>query len=172
MKNKLPNKKTTVSNPALKKSGKEWSIKKEGQELVSIKVEPQNSYFFHEKNQDQNILKEPEVLTYSAVEPLLGFLEYNQKEAAVFLEVDPGTISRWKKGKNEIGKLRTKNMLDVDEIIAKGIRIFGSEENFKTWLSTINNALGDSKPIELLKDPYGVAQVEEAIDSLSWGNYM
>lgn len=159
---------TSVTDKTVKK----WGIKRSGKSIGEIKVKHQNSYFFPEESQDKNILKEPEVLTYSAVQPLLEFLAYNQKETAVFLEVDPGTISRWKKGKNEIGKLRTKNMKDVDEIVAKGIRIFGNEKNFKTWLNTTNDALGDIKPVELIKDPYGVAQVEEAIEALSWGTYL
>lgn len=60
----------------------------------------------------------------------------------------------------------------VDEIIAKGVRIFGNEVLLKEWLDSTNDALGGSKPVDLLMDPYGVIQVEEAIDALSWGNYL
>lgn len=63
-------------------------------------------------------------------------------------------------------------MNDIDHIITKGIRIFGSEEKFKEWLHTTNQALGDKKPIELLKDPYGIEVVDNAIEAMSWGNIM
>jgi putative toxin-antitoxin system antitoxin component (TIGR02293 family) len=154
-----------------KNASPKWKIKEEGKGAKEIEVGEERSYFFEEDDLSQNMVKEPEALSYSQVEPMLRFFGYNQKEAASFLEVDPATISRWKKTKNEIGKLRTKNMFEIDEIVAKGIRIFGSEENFKTWLSTKNHALGDNKPVELLKNPYGVEQVSEAINALSWGNF-
>lgn len=63
-------------------------------------------------------------------------------------------------------------MNDINHIITKGIRIFGSEENFKEWLNTTNYVLGDRKPIDLLKDPHGIDLVDNAIEALSWGNVM
>ncbi|MDT0644198.1 antitoxin Xre/MbcA/ParS toxin-binding domain-containing protein [Zunongwangia sp. F363] len=146
---------------------REWSISREsGGEAVTFRPGSESNHFFEV---DDKVERE---LSYIEVQPLLGFLGYNQKEAATFLEVDPGTISRWKRSKNRIGQLRSKNLKDVDHIIAKGIRIFGSEENFREWLNTSNTALGDIAPVELLKSPYGVEQVEEAVDALSWGNYL
>lgn len=171
MKEKGSRKKSPKKTP--QEAGQEWHIKKQGKPVAKVKVEEQNSFFYPPSYwESEGVVREPEVLNYSEVEPMLDFLGYNQKEAATFLEVDPGTISRWKKNKNEIGRLRTKNLMDVDEIIAKGIRIFGNEDRFKEWLDTTNNALGNVKPLALLKDPYGVTQVEEAIDALSWGAYV
>lgn len=152
---------------------KKWNIQEKGKQKKELKADSLNSYFYPELSKVQvSEVREPESLNYSEVEPMLDFLGYNQKEAAIFLEVDPGTISRWKRNKNEIGKLRTKNLMTVDEIIAKGIRLFGNEQLFKEWLHASNDALGDVKPVELLKDPYGVTKVEEAVDALSWGNYL
>lgn len=154
-------------------ASKKWNIQGKSKQKKELQSEPLNSYFYPDlSNVQASVVREPESLNYSQVEPMLDFLGYNQKEAAIFLEVDPGTISRWKRNKIEIGKLRTKNLMNVDEIIAKGIRIFGNEQLFKEWLHASNDALGDVKPVELLKDPYGVTQVEEAVDALSWGNYL
>jgi len=33
-----------------------------------------------------------------------------------------------------------------------------------------NEALGQQKPIDLFKNPYQIAQVDQALESLSWGN--
>lgn len=144
----------------------EWSIRKDSGNAVVTFPGNLNTHFIQTED------KAGRELFYREVEPVLDFLGYNQKEAATFLEVDPGTISRWKRSKTRIGQLRSKNLLDVDHIIAKGIRIFGSEESFREWLDTANHALGDVAPVELLKNPYGVEEVEEAVDALSWGNYL
>lgn len=156
-------------------SGKkrQWVLEEKGKAAVTFVAESHSTHFYSHRSFDEATLaKEPEALNYAEVEPMLDFLGYNQKEAASFLEVDPGTITRWKRSKTEIGKLRTLNLMNVDQIIGKGIRIFGSEVLFKEWLHTSNDALGDVKPVDLLKDPFGVSLVEEAIDALSWGSFV
>ena len=111
---------------------------------------------------------------YKEVNPILEFLGYNQAESSELLETNPSTISRWKNAKKQvdIGKLRSKVFLELDEIIAKGIQIFGSEELFQEWLNTTNYALGDVKPVDMLKDVYSMELVEEALDALTWGDYL
>lgn len=111
-------------------------------------------------------------LYYKQVEPILQFLDYSQQETAVVFEVNASTLSRWKKEDKSIGRLRSKTMYDIDSVIAKGIRIFGSEDRLKEWLNTTNYALGDKKPVDMLKDPYGVALVNNALEAISWGNVM
>ena len=111
-------------------------------------------------------------LDYFDVLPMIDFLGYNQQDLSVFLEVNTSTISRWKSKNSPLGSLRTKNILAVDQVIAKGVRIFGSRDNFKEWLYAINDALGDVRPIDLLKNPFGVEVVDNALEALSWGTYL
>lgn len=108
------------------------------------------------------------------VHPLLNYLGYTQVDSSELLETDPSTISRWKNSKKsaDIGKLRSKVLLNLDETMAKGIRIFGNEELFQDWLNTSNYALGDVKPVDLLKDVYSMEFVDEALDAMSWGDYL
>lgn len=151
---------------------RDWVIKDEMGHSLVIQAEHSNVYFFKEETSAYKVRMKNGDFKYDEVEPLMEFLDFNQKESAEFLEVDPGTISRWKKNPKYIGRLRSKNLLDIDEIIAKGVRIFGSEDAFKEWLNTTNYALGDVVPIELLKDPFGVSLVDEAIEALSWGSFV
>lgn len=71
--------------------------------------------------------------------------------------------NRCTKGKEYIGYRRNH---------CEGVRIFGGEKEFRNWLDSANYALGDAKPVEMLKDPYGVEQVDSALESISWGNYI
>ena len=59
-----------------------------------------------------------------------------------------------------------------DHITEKGIRIFGSEENFNEWLHAPNYALGDKKPIELLNDAHAAQLVKNALEAMEWGNVL
>jgi putative toxin-antitoxin system antitoxin component (TIGR02293 family) len=147
-------------------------IKRSGKIVSKIVVHGPHTYFLERGPFNRMDPLKKSDLTYTQIIPIIDFLDYKQKDIAQFLDVNESTISRWKSKDAEIGSLRTKTIIDIDEIIAKGVRIFGSEESFKDWLNTSNYALGDQKPIELLKNPYGVEMVEEAIDALSWGAYI
>lgn len=110
---------------------------------------------------------------YNQISPLLNFLGYSQSDSSELLETNASTLSRWKNSDKpvDIGKLRSKIILDIDEIISKGVRVFGSEQLFQEWLNTSNHSLGDIKPVDLLKDVYSIELVDDAIDALSWGSY-
>lgn len=114
------------------------------------------------------------VLSFYEAKPIFNFLGYSQKEVAEALDLNASTLSRLNKhDKNELlGKLQSKFVSDIDEVIAKGVKFFGSEDNFKNWLNTPNYSLGDIKPVELLKNPYEIEIVENAIEAMSWGNLM
>lgn len=127
------------------------------------------SYYLPSTNETMRT-GEPELdLEYSAIMPMIDFIGYSQAELAEALELDPSTLSRWKKENKNIGKIRTKAMRDIDQIIAKGVRIFGNESNLKIWLDSPNHALGDQKPFDLLKSPYGIDLVDDALEAMSWG---
>lgn len=114
------------------------------------------------------------VLSINEAYLVFNYLEFSHKEVAEVLEVNPSTLFRWKKNVKEVflGELQAKAVLYIDEIIAKGVKLFDSEENFQVWLNEPNYALGGKKPIELLKDHFEVEKVNNAIEEMSWGNLM
>ncbi len=144
-------------------------IMSEGRTLSVIPFDNDSAYFLRKKGPDRS--KVP-ALSFQDIEPIIEFFEYKQQDLAQFLDVNPSTVSRWRSNDSDIGSLRSKNIFEVDRIVSKGVRIFGSEKNFKEWLGTVNYALGDVRPVDLLKDPYGVDMVDGALEALSWGNYI
>jgi putative toxin-antitoxin system antitoxin component (TIGR02293 family) len=114
-------------------------------------------------------VEEP-ALQYGHASQVFHFLGFNQGDMADILEVDPSTLSRWKKRDMPVGKLRSRILIDMDHIIAKGVRIFGSEEAFQRWVQTPNYALGDQTPLEILKSTDGISLLENTLEALSWGN--
>lgn len=118
--------------------------------------------------------EENPTFSYSEILPLLKYLGYTQEESSELLETNSSTISRWKNSDKpvDIGKLRSKVVLDIDEIVSKGVRIFGNEQLFQEWLNTSNYILGDVRPVELLKNVYSLELVEDTLDALSWGSYL
>lgn len=165
-----------------------------GEKFETISIDQPYTHFIHRRYRDYvegmvaAKLKEPaemedmphisatvdETLSLKAVTPMFDYLGYNQKEIAEVLDVNASTLSRWKNNQKEepLGKLQSKVVLEIDEVIAKGVKFFGSEEKLKNWLNNSNYALGDVKPLELLKYPFGVEIVDNAIEGMSWGNFV
>ena len=55
------------------------------------------------------------------------------------------------------------------EVTKVGLDVFGDMEKLKLWLNTPNYALGQLKPIELLKDSYGKEMVISELTRISYG---
>ncbi len=112
------------------------------------------------------------VLDFQETGEFFDFLDFTTHDIAEVMEIDPSTLFRWKKEDRKLSKALTKNLLEMDQIIAKGIRIFGSADLLSQWLQTPNLALNGQKPATLLKNPYQIAVVDQALEAISWGNIL
>ncbi|MEB2783348.1 antitoxin Xre/MbcA/ParS toxin-binding domain-containing protein [Algoriphagus persicinus] len=151
-----------------------WKISFGEAGTESIHTGNDSYYFFHETF---SMVSEPmetyEVaVSFHDTGELFDFLDFTQQDVSEMLEVDPSTLSRWRKEDKKLTKVLTKNILEMDQVIAKGIRIFGTEALLSQWLHTENTSLGDQKPSVLMKSPYGVDRVDEAMEAMTWGSIL
>ncbi|GMQ28097.1 hypothetical protein Aconfl_07400 [Algoriphagus confluentis] len=112
------------------------------------------------------------VLDFHETGRFFDFLDFTTHDIAEVMEIDPSTLFRWKKEDRKLSRALTKNLLEIDQIIAKGVRIYGTEELFSQWLQTPNAGLGNQKPAYLLKNPYQITLVDQALEAISWGNIL
>jgi putative toxin-antitoxin system antitoxin component (TIGR02293 family) len=56
-------------------------------------------------------------------------------------------------------------------IIAQATRVFGSKDEAELWLERPAPALGDEKPIELLRTPPGIQLVKQYLTRIEYGVY-
>ncbi|EKF55974.1 hypothetical protein I215_03485 [Galbibacter marinus] len=110
-------------------------------------------------------------LDFSEIDKMMVYLGYNQSEVADLLDIDNSTVTRWKKKDSKLDRYRSEYIYKIDNLLSIGKRIFGNLEDLKHWLSTDNVALGNQKPITLIKNNR-VDSVVKALHSLSWGNYL
>jgi hypothetical protein len=76
----------------------------------------------------------------------------------------------------DVVKTRGRKRLEAkkwrfDQFIAKGIRVFGSEEAFDVWLGTPCLALGGKMPISMLDSSAGLDTVEGVVVEIERGVY-
>lgn len=141
-------------------------------EVIETGIRP-----YHFFQDSPSIVNEPRapyglVLDFHETGQFFDYLDFTTNDIAEVMEVDPSTLFRWKKEDRKLSKSLTKNLLEMDQIIAKGIRIFGTEELLFQWLHTPNISLGNQKPAHLLKNPYQITLVDQALEAISWGNIL
>jgi putative toxin-antitoxin system antitoxin component (TIGR02293 family) len=132
-------------------------------------------YFIPSLRKADNLIKVNELveagILSKEVEPIIEYLDLKVPEIARAAAVSPSTVSRWKSD-SPIGIPGSNQFFRIDEVIRKGVELFGGLDEFKGWLSTPNLALGNSIPAKLITSLIGVEMVDEALDALHYGNVM
>lgn len=105
------------------------------------------------------------------IETIVRYLNFKVPEIAKAAAVSPSTVSRWEP-ETSIGLPGSSQFFKIDEVIRKGVNLFGGEEEFKNWLNSPNIALGNVVPAKLITSFIGVELVDEALDALHYGNVM
>ena len=153
-----------------------WKIKFPRSTPQEVRTSDSSYYFFR---QSPSLAEEPARASYGGAAldfhetgAFFDYLDFTTHDIAEVMEVDPSTLFRWKKEDRKLSKALTKNLLEMDQIIAKGVRIFGSEALLSDWLHAPNAALNHQKPADLLKNPYQIARVDHALEAISWGNIL
>ena len=155
---------------------KAWKINLPDGGAIQIKAGVKPYHFFSQQQLEaSDTARAPYgdvALDFQDTSSFFDFLDFTTHDIAEVMEIDPSTLFRWKKEDRKLSKALTKNLLDMDQIIAKGIRIFGTEELLSQWLQTPNSSLNGQKPATLLKNPYQISLVDQALEAISWGSIL
>lgn len=63
----------------------------------------------------------------------------------------------------------SEQILQIAEVYARGQQVFNSTEDFQTWMSSPNVALGKRIPLELLSSRFGAQMVLDEIGRIEYG---
>lgn len=132
-------------------------------------------YFISSLRKAENLVQVNELVETGIpsreVEPIIKYLDLKVPEIARAAAVSPSTVSRWN-ADSSIGVPGSNQFFRIDEVIRKGVDLFGGLNEFKEWLHNPNMALGNNAPAKLITSHIGVEMVDEALDALHYGNVM
>lgn len=141
----------------------------------SYAIRPGFGYFIPSLRKAGNLVRVNEVVEAGMrsreVEPIIKYLDLKVPDIARAASVSPSTVSRWK-ADSSIGLPGSNQFFRMDEVIRKGVEVFGGLEEFKGWLQAPNLAMGNTIPSSLITSQIGVELVDEALDALHYGNVM
>ncbi|MBL7903723.1 MAG: DUF2384 domain-containing protein [Bacteroidales bacterium] len=85
---------------------------------------------------------------------------FTDEEWADFLSISVKSLQRYKAARDyQFRSSHSEKIFEIAEVTELGRSVFESNEKFMLWLSTPSFALGNLKPMDLIRDSYGKEMV-------------
>ena len=109
-------------------------------------------------------------IPYSLFDLIQGYTPFTENDWATFLDISTKSLQRYRASSSfHFKPIHSEKIIEMAEVTKVGLDVFGDMEKLKLWLNTPNYALGQLKPIELLKDSYGKEMVISELTRISYG---
>jgi len=108
-------------------------------------------------------------IPYSLFDIIQDYTPFSELDWANFLDISTKTLHRNKLSSKHFKPNQSEKIIEMSEVTTVGIDVFGDIEKFRLWLDTPNFALGNLKPMELLKDSYGKELVISELTRVNYG---
>lgn len=109
-------------------------------------------------------------LPKSVVNTLSNLLGISMEKMSALLHVSHRTIQR----KSDIELLNvysTEQILEIAEVISRGIEVLGTLEAFTSWLHSEIRVLNYQKPINFLDTSFGTNLIKDTLGRIEFGVY-
>jgi putative toxin-antitoxin system antitoxin component (TIGR02293 family) len=107
-------------------------------------------------------------VTKSALLNLAKVLSFPIDQIAELLPISERTIQRYTRGQH-FNRAVSEQILQIAEVVAKGVEVFEDRDRFLTWMQQPNVALGNKTPRSLLSSRFGTQMVLDELGRIEHG---
>jgi putative toxin-antitoxin system antitoxin component (TIGR02293 family) len=107
-------------------------------------------------------------VTKDALIHLSDYLSFTTHQIAELLPVTARTIQKYSLDK-PFNRVVSEQILQLAEVAAKGVEVFGDKEKFRAWMNHPNKALADKTPASLLNSRFGIEMVMDELGRIEYG---
>lgn len=112
-------------------------------------------------------------IPYSFFRLIQLYVPFSENEWAGFLDISTKSLQRYKTAGNfNFKPIHSEKIIEMAEVTRVGLEVFGDVDKLKRWLDTPNFALGNLKPVELVRDSYGKDMVVSELIRISHGIFI
>lgn len=98
---------------------------------------------------------------------------FSDQEWSDFLDISLKSLQRYKKESDYVFRsIHSEKIIELMEVTVVGLEVFDSSEDFAAWLNASSHALGNRRPIELLRDSYGKELVLSELQRIYQGVFV
>jgi putative toxin-antitoxin system antitoxin component (TIGR02293 family) len=99
---------------------------------------------------------------------LMRYLRFSLNQMADLLPISERTIQRYSGGKH-FNRPISEQILQITEVVAKGVKVFEDKDDFLAWMEQSNVALGGKTPLSLLRSRFGTQMVLDELGRIEHG---
>lgn len=110
-----------------------------------------------------------EGIPYTLFTLIQNLAPFSDNDWATFLDMSTKSLQRYRQSAKNFKPIHSEKIIELAEVTNLGLEVFSNMEKFRLWLQTPNFALGNLKPIELLKDSYGKEMVVGELTRINHG---
>jgi putative toxin-antitoxin system antitoxin component (TIGR02293 family) len=107
-------------------------------------------------------------VTKGALLNLARYLSVSMNQIAELLPITERTIQRYNRSQH-FNQAVSEQILQIAEVIAKGVEVFEDKNNFLAWMQQRNVALGNKPPLSLLSSRFGTEMVLDELGRIEHG---
>ena len=107
-------------------------------------------------------------VTKDALLNLARYLSVSMNQIAALLPITERTIQRYNRSRH-FSQAVSEQILQIAEVIAKGVEVFENKNNFLVWMKQHNVALGRKTPLSLLSSRFGTQMVLDELGRIEHG---
>jgi len=94
---------------------------------------------------------------------------FSIEEWALLLHISKRTIIRYKNDKKSFNSLSSDRIIELTKVIKRGVEVFGDRVKFNAWIRSNCYALGNVKPMYLMKNATGIQIILDQIGRIEHG---
>lgn len=111
-------------------------------------------------------------LPFSFFEGVRASAPLQEEDWAEVLGVSLKTLQRYEKQQKTFKPLQSEKIIAMAEVMMHGMEVFEDMDRFTHWLYTPSFALGQMKPVDLLRDSYGKEMVMTELTHIDQGIFV
>ena len=109
-------------------------------------------------------------IPYSLFDLIQDYTPFSENDWANFLDISTKSLQRYSAiSEYHFKPIHSEKIIEMAEVTKVGLDVFGNMEKLKLWFNTPSFALGQMKPIELIKDSYGKELVISELTRINHG---
>ena len=107
-------------------------------------------------------------VTKTALLNLTKYLSFPLNQITVLLPISERTVQRYTPSKH-FNRPISEQILQIAEVVVKGIEVFERKDNFLAWMKQPHVALGGKTPLSLLSSRFGTQMVLDELGRIEHG---
>ncbi|MBU2650335.1 MAG: DUF2384 domain-containing protein [Bacteroidetes bacterium] len=108
-------------------------------------------------------------IDYKTFDELSEKFPLKMSEWSRILNVSERTMQRYKREQRRFDPIHSERLILIGLLFKKGTEVFGTINDFLTWLFTENVSLGGASPSEFLDNSFGLALVKDELIRIEHG---